>query len=470
MTPTIPFLPNPIAKKGVLIYLATVVIVSVLFLHYAMPPLFILMGVVWVSLFFGLTVLFSKQWMLRTPTRFAWSLVGVALAIRIVWVFVSYFFYRHFTGGPFEFNAADSLGYHSGGIRLSQMSWADTWNELFEQQTTVSDSGYLFYLSSIYRIIGPTIIGARLLKCLWSALTCWLLYRLARRTISETTARLVGIMACMMPNLIIYCGMHLKETEMILLIMLFIERSDHMLRNQRFRLLSVVLPLLSGLALFTFRTVMGATAFASLGVTLLLAGKEAAKWKQRVTLGAAVAIGISLFIGGTIAHEVESTWEERFENQIIKRDKQQSEGIRWAKYATGTVIMPMIFVMPFSTMVDVDDQRNQNMLHAGNYVRNFLGIFVLIALFNTFFRNKDWRNKLLPISFAAGYLAIVSLSGFANSERFVLPALPILLLLAADGITQLNVKNYRWVKLWYWIVPIMEVAWAYFKIGSRGLL
>ena len=59
------------------------------------------------------------------------------------------------------------------------------------------------------------------------------------------------------------------------------------------------------------------------------------------------------------------------------------------------------------------------MLHGGNYVRNFLGGFLLIAIFSALFITKNWRNLSLIGSFVFAYLGIVSISGFSNSERFL---------------------------------------------------
>lgn len=131
---------------------------------------------------------------------------------------------------------------------------------------------------------------------------------------------------------------------------------------------------------------------------------------------------------------------------------------------------PMMFVLPFPTMVDVDEQYNQQILSGGNYVRNVFGGFVLIAVFSAIFRKKNWRDLSFIGSYVIAYLGIVSASGFANSERFLLPGLPILLVLAAYGVTLLNAKNYRFIKIWLIIVPVMIVGWAVFKLGSRGLL
>ena len=71
-------------------------------------------------------------------------------------------------------------------------------------------------------------------------------------------------------------------------------------------------------------------------------------------------------------------------------------------------------------------------------------------------------------SFGIGYLGVISVSGFANSERFLLPGLPCLIIIWAYGISILNARNYKVVKYWYVVVPLMEIGWSYFKIGSRG--
>ena len=169
-------------------------------------------------------------------------------------------------------------------------------------------------------------------------------------------------------------------------------------------------------------------------------------------------------------NEVEGTWEGRNTNQESKRLQQTNRGQRWAKYATGTVMAPMMFVLPFPTMVDVDEQYNQQIISGGNYVRNFMGGFVLLAIISALFIKKNWRDLSLLGAFLFAYLGVISMSGFSNSERFLLPGLPLLLLFSAYGITLLNERNYRLIKVWYWIVPVMVVGWAVFKLGSRGLL
>ena len=172
--------------------------------------------------------------------------------------------------------------------------------------------------------------------------------------------------------------------------------------------------------------------------------------------------------GGSLVNEVEAYWEGRGENVAKKRYEQVSRGNQWAQYATGAVMAPMIVVLPFSTMVDVDQQYAQQTKHGGNYIRNFMGFFAFLAIYEAV-RRKKWRDFSLIGSFVIAYLGVVSLSGYSNSERFLLPGLPCLIMMWAYGISVLRNRTYRLLMPWSIVVCLMEIAWAYFKLGSRGL-
>ena len=296
-----------------------------------------------------------------------------------------------------------------------------------------------------------------------------LIYLLAKRNIGEEGGRLAAVFACFMPNFIFYCGMHLKESFMVFLLVAFLERADYLLRSKKYNVFTIAVPVLIALSLFSFRTVLGGAAvFAFVTAIVFTNTSVIGKSKRYMLIGWGLLAAFTL-TGGTIMNESEGLWETRNDNQVNKRNIQTLRGNQWAKYATGSVMAPMMFVLPFPTMVDVDEQYNQQMISGGNFVRNFLGGFVLIAVFSAIFITKNWRNLSLIGSFVIAYLGIVSSSGFANSERFLLPGLPVLLIMAAYGVTLLNAKNYRFIKIWYWVVPVMGLAWAFFKLGSRGL-
>lgn len=466
----ISFFPKSISNKGIALYVASLAIVSILYFSYAIPFEFMIFGIVEVVTFFVLTTLYSKKWKDLPTKAFEKKVFLTALGLRVFWVIFSYFYYKIKTGIPFEFDPADALFYYEESNWLRHESLSKIWYYMVTSQETVSDSGYLIYLGIIQKIVGYSIITVRLVKAALSAFTCILLYRLTTRTLGEKVGRLACIFAAFMPNLIIYCGMHLKETEMIFFLIAFLERSDNLIRNKKYSFGTIILPLLLGIYLFFFRTALGAVAVLSLITALLfLPGQKISKGR-RVTTLIWIALTVGVLAGGTIATEVEGMWQDRSSNQESKRLQQTTRGNLWVQYATGTVMAPMAFVLPFATMVDTGGQYNQILIHGGCYIRNFMGIFVLLAFFYAIFKKKNWRDFALIGSFSIGYMIVVALSSFSSSERFLLPSLPGLCVFWAYGVSQLNPKNIQAVKWWYYIVPIMEIGWAYFKLGNKGLL
>ena len=463
----IPFLPKQIASKAIVLYFIALGAVTFLYFSHAMNLVYIIMGIVWVVGFFLLTSLCSRKWKEIPQKRFLINLALFAIGLRLVWVVFSYFFYIFMTGVPFEFDAADSLGYWEDGAWLSTLQWPEISQYLSFKG--LSDSGYLLYLTGLYKIIGPNIIVTRILKVFWSTGTVLLVYNLTKRNLGEEAARLAAVMTCFMPNLIIYCGLHLKETEMLFLIVAFLERTDYLLRAKKYNFITIAVPLLLMMLLFTFRTVLGVTGAFAFFSGLVFTNTSVVGQRKKAMIFVWAIAAVYALGQGTIVNEVEGAWEARETNQQTKRLSQTLQGNQWAKYATGAVMAPMMFVMPFPTMVDVDEQYNQQILSGGNYVRNFLGGFVLLALYYALFVKKNWRDLSLLGSFAVVYFGIIAMSGFANSERFLLPGLPVLLIIASYGLTLLNARYYRFIKIWYYIVPVMSIAWAFFKLGSRGL-
>ncbi len=450
-----------------MIYFISLAIVSIIFINHMMKFDFLIIGIAWILLFFLLSVRYTRKWADIPEKNYIRKLFFTALTFRIVWVLFSYIYYFIKTGLPFEFGSSDALAYHDAAIWMKEIGWSQTMDYLSTK--SIADSGYPIYLTILYTIFGDSVLIVRILKAVLGAWSCVLLYKLASRNVGEEAGRMAGIFCCLMPNLIMYCGLHLKETEMIFLTIAALERADNLLRT-KVTFWKVLLVAALVISLFTFRTVLGVTVIFAIGTSLVFSSSTMMSSWNRVVLITWAIIAIMVMAGGTIANEAQSLWEHRSENQTAKRDWQVRKGVEWAKYATGTVMAPMMFVLPFPTMVDVDEQYNQQLIHAGNYVKNFMGIFVIIAVFDAILRRKNWRDLSLLGSFVISYLGVICMSGFANSERFLLPGLPFLLIMAAYGISILDKSYFKWVKLWYWVVPVMVIGWAVFKLGSRGIL
>lgn len=464
------FFPKQIANRAIVVYLIALTLISIVYFNYSMSWGYFMLGTLWVVGFFALSGTFSRSWRVLDVSVYIKNLIIVALVLRLVWVVASYYFYIQATGDSFEFGAADSLAYHEEANWLAGEPWSKIWAYYFGPGSTgVSDVGYPLYLTLLYKLCGPVIIIPRIIKAILSSVTCFLLYRLSSRTFGEQTGRITGIMAALMPNLIIYCGYHLKETEMLFLEVAFLERFDYLIRSKRFNFVTILVPTLLAGSLFFFRTVLGAAAvFAFASTVILTSTPSMKKTGKRVLL---ISWGILFLIalgGGTIATEAEGYWEERDDNAASKRYGQTIRGNQWARYATGTVMAPMVLVLPYATMVDVDEQYGQQEKSGGNYIRNFMGFFAILAIYEAF-RRKEWRQYITIGSFVLAYLGVISISGYSNSERFLLPGLPGLILLWSYGIATLNAKTYKLFPSWCVLVAIVEFAWAFFKLGSRGI-
>ena len=394
----IPYFPKKIAHRGIAVYLVSLSLVSVFFVGYTMLWEYILLGILWVTGFFLLTNRWTETWRVYPEKEFVKKLFWVAVGLRLVWVLFSYYYYIQTTGQPFEFGAADSLGYHDEAVWLADSSWSFVWDYYFGS-FGVSDIGYSLYLTVLYKIFGPVVIIPRILKAFISAYTCVLLYKLSQRTFGEDTGRMVGIMSVLMMNLIVYCGYHLKETEMLFLEVAFLERADYMFRCKKANLWNILVPSLLALSMFFFRTVLGTVAVFSFATAVLLMNTPSMKkgWKRLALIGWGLMC-LLVLSGGTIMTEVEGYWERKEDNVLKKRMEQTSRGNQWAQYATGTVMAPMVFVLPFSTMVDVAGQYGQQEKHGGNFIRNFMGFFAILGVYEAL-RRKKWRDVVLIGSF-----------------------------------------------------------------------
>ena len=466
----VPFLPKQIAQRAILIYLISLVVVSLLFSNYTMKLVYMVIGFSGVCVFFALTSYWSQGYRGVKATRFVEFIFILALFIRLGWVAFAYFYYTRLTGMPFEFDAADSIGYHEEAVWFAGERWKTVMEYYFGPFAYgISDVGYPLYLTFLYKVFGTGVLLPRIIKAFLSTWTCILVYKLSVRTFGDEAGRMAGLMCALMPNLVIYCGYHLKETEMLFLEVAFLERLDFLLRSRRVRLWNVLLPTVLAGSLFFFRTILGATAVFAFISAILLASTPMMKtrWKRTALVGWGV-LCLAVFSGGTAVTEMEALWEEKDDNLSNKRIEQVSRGNQWAHYATGAVMSPMAFVLPFSTMVNVDEQYGQQEKHGGNYIRNFMGFFALLAIYEAI-RRKQWRDFVLIGSFAIAYLGVVSLSGFSNSERFLLPGLPCLIMMWAYWVSTLRDKTWRLLTPWCLVVLAMEIGWAYFKLGSRGL-
>ena len=133
---------------------------------------------------------------------------------------------------------------------------------------------------------------------------------------------------------------------------------------------------------------------------------------------------------------------------------------------------PLIFTIPFPTFNQANEtQYLQVQLSGGSYIKNIFSFFIIIVMLMMLI-SGEWRTHVFILAYTLGYLMVLVLSEFAQSGRFHMPIMPMLMLFAAYGI-QIAKTNGK-VKKWFPIALVIEVVaclvWNWFKLAGRGLL
>ena len=467
------YFPKYFTDRAMYVYFALLVLVPIIF-GYPMEWYFWILGIVEVVGFFYFAHQLPIAWQNYSPNAFVKKLFATALIIRIVYVVFSYWFYNQMTGSPFEFGAADVMFYNEMGQYGHKLLSNGEWN-LVEKYieysgAEYSDMGYPLYLGVVYWLFDDSIFLTRILKAVFNAWTCVLVYKLASRNFGEPVGRMSAIFCMLMPNFIYYCGIHLKETEMLFLIVLFAERADYAMRAKQLDWKALIIAISVACVLFMFRTALAAVAMIALAVTLMLSSKKVLSLGKKIAIGVFVVLAMFATIGNQLIQEAEDLLAQSGDNQSKSMEwrAERKGGNEFAKYAGAAVFAPMIFTIPFPTLVNTPTQQDQRMIHGGNYVKNITSAFTIFALFSLLF-SGEWRKHVLIIAVCCGYLVVIALSEFAHSERFHLPALPFSLIFAALGISYLQNKHKKWYNYWFVLIFVVNIAWAWFKLRGRGM-
>jgi hypothetical protein len=272
-----------------------------------------------------------------------------------------------------------------------------------------------------------------------------------------------------MPSLIYYTGLHLKETLMIFILMAFLNQADKLTRERNTKFKQILMIALLGSALFFFRTVLGAAAFFTLGLSLALSHKKIISSGRRFTF---------LFLGGlfglflifsVFSKEIDYYYGQKdsnLESQMTHFSTRQ-DGNKLAKYGSSAIFLPMILIAPLPTLVNTN-QLNSQMIHGSVFVKNVIAFFVIMGLV-MLWKRKGIRFHLLIIVFLATYLAIVVSSAFALSERYHLVIVPCFLILAAYGISEMRPVHRNYFKYYMVLLFFLLLGWNWFKLAGRDL-
>lgn len=488
-------LPKWMTQHSAVVYIIALLVVSFMYSAYGLPWYYMMSGIVTIVVFFFYGPYLANKRLsifnIRRQRSFEKKIFLIAFILRVIWMFLIYYIFMQSYGNAFGFESGDADFYHKIGEDFATAIKQGEFFNFWEKESDIidiSDMGYGAYVGFIYWLTGTIgvdsgpglesnnigIIAVRLFKCLWSALTVLLIYRLAKRNFGEQTGRVAAIFCALWPNFWYYCGCHLKETEMVFLGVLFVEQADQMLRSRQFTTWKVVPILLIGASIFTFRTPLALVAFLALIFSVVMSSSKVVNWGKRIIVGGLAVLLIGVTMGNRIEEESRSLLEQaRGEGQHENMEwrARREHGNAFAKYAGKSVFAPLIFTIPFPSMVrPFDGQDQQQLLNGGNFIKNIISFFTLLAMV-ILIRSGEWRDHLLPLSFLLGYLVVLVMSAYAQSERFHQPVMPFELMFAAYGLSiALMEKKYkRWFTYWCMLMFVACVAWNWFKMAGRGL-
>ena len=463
------YFPKYLTRRAVMCYFITLAIVSVLFIKWVLPFDFFLFGAGAVGIFFYYSTQLTIKWVNYPDRLLPKRLFTVALFIRLAYVFIIYFYYLSATGQPHAFHAGDELFYHTTAEVWHRDGFDEFWRYL-TSYADFSDRGYCLWLGLLYLPFGPHVLIGRVVKCVIDAFTCVLIYNLGKRNFGEDAGRIAAIFYVLMPNTWFYCGVTLKEIEMAFLVILFVERGDLAFRSPKLKVQDLILPLIIIAVMLTVRAAMAAVMAAAMVGALILTSKKQLKLWKKIMYTSIFAVWMFATVGVELVQETMEMIETREEVQSYGYQYRsiQENGNNFARYATAAVFAPMIFTLPFSTLVEVRGQENQMMMNGANFIKNILSILTIMALF-MLLRGGRWRKHVLPIATMCGYLVVLVFSNFAHSERFHFPTLALELMFAAFAVTQLSNRHKRLYIIWLVGIGLANVIWAYVKLSGRGL-
>lgn len=476
-------LPDWFATYAVGAYVVALVAVNAMFSSRATEWYFWVFGIAWVAGFFYMSVKYSREWSetrVRKAKAFEKKLFSTALVIRIAYAVFIHIFYQSMNGTLYEFASADSMGYTATAEWISREWEAGNLGGIISllAATSFSDLGYPLSILLPIRLFDKSMamLVIRLINAFFGAYAAVIIYRLTSRSIGETSGRMASIFCMLHPVLICYVGMSLKEVIMTWLLVFFVDMADRMIVGRKYSFATVAPVVISGFMLFMFRTVLGMVAFMAVFFALAMMDTKLVGWGKKIVISLVMVGALLLVASDNIMKEV-----NKIRNTDIRKEQETSMtmrygsekggkqgGNRFANYASAAVFAPMIFTIPFPTMVTVEGQEDMRLIHGGNWMRNVMSGFVILAMFMLLLTG-DWRKYTLPLAVLLGYMVVLVFSSFAHSLRFHIPTMPFEMMFAAYAITNLRKKHRSWYTIWCVFMVVTCIGWNWIKLRGRGM-
>lgn len=464
---------NYFLKRATVVYFLSLLTCMVLYSNHWMEWYWTLAGIIEVTGFVYLSSYLDLSWKEVSQASFERRLFSLSLILRLLWLIGFYLFSMNVWHSPWEQPLGvpmDSESYYNESLWIKEMILnKDLSPYLLYISGHIDDAGYPLFLGALSFLTNNSIVLTRVPNIVFDSWTAVLIYRIAKRNFDERVARVSGIFVVLMPMIIFFSGTTMKESMMLMLATWAVERGDFTIRNKSSLSFSFIEFIFLAASLLLFRTALSWVLFLSFICALALSSERLITRPRRVVFLLILVFG-GFLVGGNILEQRESLTEQ-FEATGANFEYRASRqgGNVLVKGLSKAVLAPVIFSVPFPSMVSIEGQSIQVLQNGGYFLKNILSFFVIFALI-VLVKRKVWCNNVMIIAFLLGYLLVLTLSSFAHSGRFHHPVIPIEMMFAVFGMSSIrNKRQADWFDYFLILEFLIIIVWNGFKLKGRGL-
>jgi len=216
---------------------------------------------------------------------FLWlvGIIALAVLLRAIWV-------AYAVVDPTDGRLDDSVFYHQMGAMLARgEGYNSPWSGL---PTAQWPPGYPFFLTGLYFLFGPTVLGAKLANVFLGAATCALVYAAGLHIFDRWSARLGAALLAVFPGQIMFSSTLYSETVFTFLFWAGVLATVVLARRQP----AAVGPWLALGVLFAAAAFVREVALALPVIALLYWGLSKVGWRRALRWTALALVGMAALI------------------------------------------------------------------------------------------------------------------------------------------------------------------------------
>lgn len=466
--------PQRYTQFALLFTMLIIAFFNLLFLKYAMPVFLLVSGILIIAFFFLYLNRYTKKWHDIAEKPFYTKLFWHSFAYRLV--FVGYMYLLTWIHNPqalpLHFNARDPWKYWAAARAIQGHLFS---SQVFEILATyyrsTADFGFPLYLGFMHSLVN-SVIWVIFLNCVWGSLTVVLLSKISHIMFSYDHAKLTGILAMLMPPLMWFGAMYLKETVMIFLVVCVFYFSLKSYEAGKWSLQNLFIVVGASFSLFYFRTVLAVLVIFSVGFYIGL--NLPSRRKSFFSIVFALVFFVSIYqvaIKSQQLAEAQAQYDriDSAGENILSDKVGMVKNISVKQAAVLPFILAGAVVTPFPSFLDTDERQFSVLAHFPNeLIRNLIYYFAFLGFF--FCVKNSLAKSSLVLFFSAGYIFILAITSTSFLDRFQLPVLPFIIILISVGYIN---SSPMWRNRWRYYLILMfcaQVAWNVFKLSIRGIL